>query len=125
MNAIGLHLLIELEDCNSAILDDVELIEKYMVQAAERAKATILKTYFHKFSPVGVTGVVALAESHISIHTWPEYNYAAVDIFTCGIILQPQTASQYLIDKLECKTPVITEIKRGKVKLPIKDLISV
>jgi S-adenosylmethionine decarboxylase len=125
LNAIGLHLLIELEDCNSAILDDVELIEKYMVQAAERAKATILKTYFHKFSPVGVTGVVALAESHISIHTWPEYNYAAVDIFTCGIVLQPQTASQYLIDKLECKTPVITEIKRGKVKLPIKDLISV
>lgn len=103
----------------------MELIEKYMVQAAEKAKATILKTYFHKFSPVGVTGVIALAESHISIHTWPELQYAALDIFTCGKTMSPQVALEYIVDKFECKKPVITEIKRGNIKLPNKELISV
>lgn len=113
MKNIGRHVIAELQDCNKDILDDEVKVEEIMVAAANKAKATVLKTYFHKFSPVGVTGVVVLAESHISIHSWPELGYAAIDVFTCGKVLKPQVAIDHLIKKLKCKNPMITEMKRG------------
>ncbi len=84
-----------------------------MVDAAREAGATIVGESFHRFSPQGVTGVLAIAESHISIHTWPEYGYAAADIFTCGTAIKPKIAAQYMIDKFECKKPGMSEILRG------------
>jgi S-adenosylmethionine decarboxylase len=106
-------VLVELQACNKEILNDVAKVEEIMVLAAKKAKATILQVYFHKFEPHGVTGVVTLAESHISIHSWPELGYAAVDVFTCGKTMQPQVAVSYLIKKFKCKNPLITEVKRG------------
>ncbi len=96
-----------------------------MVSAAKEAKATIVETSFHKFNPFGISGVVVIAESHISIHTWPEYGYAAIDIFTCGEVLKPEVAASYLIDKFQSKDPSIVEMKRGvlfrgDIKLPHK-----
>ena len=96
-----------------------------MVSAAKEAKATIVDVSFHEFNPFGVSGMVVIAESHLSIHTWPEYGYAAVDIFTCGDVIKPETAAQYLIEKFECKNPSIVEMKRGLIshkneKLPHK-----
>lgn len=84
-----------------------------MVEAAREVGATIVGQSFHRFSPQGVTGVLAIAESHISIHTWPEYGYAAADIFTCSTAVDPKVAAQYLVEKFECKRPGITEIRRG------------
>ena len=84
-----------------------------MVSAAKKAKATIVETSFHKFSPLGISGVVVIAESHLSIHTWPEYGYAALDIFTCGDVLKPEVAAKHLIDKFQSKDPSIVEMKRG------------
>ena len=89
MDALGTHLIIELSGCDQRILGDVEQIRGAMVMAAVEAGATIVGQSFHKFSPGGVTGIVALAESHLSIHTWPEHGYAAADIFTCGAALRP------------------------------------
>jgi len=84
-----------------------------MVTAAREAKATIVDVSFHEFNPFGISGMVVIAESHLSIHTWPEYSYAAVDIFTCGDLIEPEKAAQYLIDRFECKNPSIVEMKRG------------
>lgn len=79
----GRHLIADLTGC--ARLDDAGFVEAALVAAAEAAGATVLEARLHSFGPgQGVTGVVLLAESHISIHTWPEHGYAAVDIFLCG-----------------------------------------
>ena len=113
MNALGTHLLLELKDCNEEFLDNVHYIEEAMVGAANEAGATIVGQSFHKFSPRGVTGIVAIAESHLCIHTWPEHRYAAVDIFTCGRSFKPRKAAQLIIDRLHCASPSITEVRRG------------
>lgn len=123
--ALGTHLLVELRGCNSKLLNDPKKIEEFLVSAARESKATIVETHVHQFSPFGVSGVVVIAESHLSIHTWPEYGYAAVDIFTCGDVLKPEVAASYLIGKLQSKNSSIIEIKRGilsrnGIKLPHK-----
>lgn len=113
MNSLGTHLLLELNGCNETFLDDVVYIEGAMVGAAKEADATIVGQSFHKFRPFGVTGIVAIAESHLCIHTWPEHKYAAVDIFTCGVSFKPHKAAQLIIDRLHCDSPSITEVRRG------------
>ncbi len=95
------------------------------MSAAKQAKATIIDFSFHEFSPYGISGMVVIAESHLSIHTWPEYGYAAVDIFTCGDVIKPEVAADYLIKRFESKSPSIVEMKRGiishgNIKLPHK-----
>src|SRR5690625_8008884 len=84
MEALGRQILVEFYDCDQSKLNDVKFIETALLEAAVAARATIISHSFHKFSPHGVSGIVVIAESHIAIHTWPEYRYAAVDIFTCG-----------------------------------------
>ncbi|MGB9715467.1 MAG: adenosylmethionine decarboxylase [Thermodesulfovibrionales bacterium] len=113
MYALGVHLLIELRDCNPDILKSLEKVKEILISAAKEAKATIIDTSFHEFNPFGISGVVVIAESHLSVHTWPEYSYAAVDIFTCGDVIQPELAVSYLVKKFECKNPSIVEMKRG------------
>ena len=113
MNAIGTHLLLELRGCDEALLDDLRYIEESMIGAANEAGATVLGRSFHKFEPRGVTGIVALAESHLCIHTWPEHRYAAADIFTCGTSFRPHEAAQLIIGRLRCEEPSVTEVQRG------------
>lgn len=125
MYALGAHLLAELKDCNPAILKSLDEVRDALVSAAIEAKATIVDISFHEFNPFGISGMVVIAESHLSIHTWPEYGYAAVDIFTCGDLINPQVAAAYLIKRFECKNPSIVEMKRGilsheNIKLPHK-----
>ena len=125
MHGLGTHLLVELKACNTKLLNDLKKVEAIMVEAAKTAKATIVDVHFHKFSPFGISGVVVIAESHLSIHTWPEYGYAAVDIFTCGDVLKPEVAAEFLIDRFQSKHPSIMEVRRGilskgNVKLPHK-----
>ena len=113
MNALGKHLLVELHDCNKEVLDDLNSLRDAMISAAIDCGAVILGDSFHRFSPQGVSGVVVIAESHLSIHTWPEYGYAAVDIFTCGTTVKPEKASETLIEKLGAKNHYTREIQRG------------
>ena len=113
MNALGIHLLLELRECDEHLLDDLTYIRDVLVRTAVEAGATIVGEAFHKFSPRGVTGVVAISESHMCIHTWPEFRYAAVDIFTCGTTVSPYRAAELLIERLGCQAPSISEIKRG------------
>ena len=113
MHALGKHLLVDLRDCTPGILKDLERVKDAMMEAAKAASATIVDVSFHEFSPFGISGMVVIAESHLSIHTWPEYGYAAVDIFTCGDVIKPELAAQYLIDRFESRNPMVVEMKRG------------
>lgn len=113
MHALGTHLLVELRDCNPKIIKDLAKVKNALVSAAKEAKATIVDISFHEFNPFGISGMVIIAESHLSIHTWPEYSYAAVDIFTCGDLIKPEVAASFLIREFESKTPSIVELKRG------------
>ena len=113
MHALGTHLLVELRECNPDIIKSLEKVRNALVSAAKEAKATIVNVSFHEFNPFGISGVVVIAESHLTIHTWPEYAYAAIDIFTCGEIIKPEVAASYLIEQFECKNPSIVEMKRG------------
>ena len=109
----GMHLLIELWGaCN---LDDPEMIETTLREAAEVSGATILHAHMHRFSPFGgVSGVVVLAESHISIHTWPERSYAALDVFMCGEC-DPYKAIPVLRRTFEPENVQLAEHKRGMI----------
>ncbi len=113
MKALGIHLLIELCSCNRQKLDDMDYLERIMAQAAEVAGATVLKTAFQNFNPQGVSGVVVIAESHLTIHSWPEYGYAAVDIFTCGTKVDPWKAASFLKQELEALDIQIKDFERG------------
>jgi len=114
LNALGTHLLLELKDCNRELLCDLSFLRGSLLSAARDAGATIIGDSFHTFDPYGgVSGVVIIAESHLSIHTWPEYGYAAVDIFTCGNALHPKRAVDLLINALEARDTSTLELKRG------------
>ncbi len=113
MNGLGKHLLLELKDCDKEVLNDLGFLKGVLQTAASEAGATVLGESFHQFAPQGVSGVVIIAESHLFIHTWPEWGYAAVDIFTCGNSVQPEKAAQILISKLGAKNYSILEIQRG------------
>ena len=112
---LGRHLLAEFYECNSNILNNVQLIEEVMTEAAIRCGATVVQKGFHHFSPYGVSGVVIIAESHLAIHTWPEYGYASVDLFTCGDTCSPEIAYDYLQEKLASTSAFYSELKRGLI----------
>ncbi len=113
MNALGRHLLLELKGCDKEVLNDISFLRSAMLVAASECGATVLGESFHQFSPQGVSGVVIIAESHLFIHTWPEYDYAAADIFTCGDSVEPEKAAQVLMEKLGSKSHSIIELQRG------------
>lgn len=120
MTVLGYHVLLELRDCNPTLLNDLGYIRQAMLTAALDVGATVVGESFHRFSPQGVTGILAIAESHISIHTWPEYGYAAADIFSCGASFLPREAAQRLAAQLESRDPEIKEIERGLMPQPVK-----
>jgi S-adenosylmethionine decarboxylase proenzyme len=94
--ALGSQVVLDLYDCETDRLDDLEWVKETLVTAAVVAGATIVQTVFHKFSPWGISGVVVIAESHLAIHIWPEKRYAAIDVFTCGANVRMDVASDFL-----------------------------
>ena len=118
MEALGRQILVEFYDCKESSINDVEYIESALIKATEASRATIISHNFHKFSPYGVSGVVVIAESHVTIHTWPEYSYAAVDIFTCGDTIDPWVIQEHLKETFDSQTVSSMEMKRGLFKVP-------
>ncbi|WP_138429831.1 adenosylmethionine decarboxylase [Fodinibius saliphilus] len=116
MDALGRHILVELYNCETDKINDTSFIESNMIAATRASGATIVSHDFHKFSPHGVSGVVVIAESHVSIHSWPEYDYAAIDIFTCGDTIDPMVIRDILKKEFGAETISSREIKRGLVK---------
>jgi len=112
METRGQHLLAEYYGCPTSILDDESAIRSLLHRAAEAAGATVVASVFHRFAPQGVSGVVVVEESHLSIHTWPEAGYAAVDFFTCGECF-PERAHAALLDGLAPERSEILNVERG------------
>lgn len=117
MGSLGRHIIVEYYDCTPELLNDVVGIERSMEQAAEEAGATIINSTFHHFSPYGVSGVVVIQESHLAIHTWPEYGYASVDLFTCGDTVNPWVSYQMLKEAFEAGHGSAVELSRGEMAL--------
>ncbi|MEH6629989.1 MAG: adenosylmethionine decarboxylase [Halopseudomonas aestusnigri] len=108
----GMHLIIDL--CGASRLDDLEFIKRTLIDCVEKSKATLLHIHLHHFTPNGgVSGVAVLAESHISIHTWPEKGYAALDVFMCGDS-EPHNAIDVLSEAFKPTKVVVDEMRRGK-----------
>lgn len=115
---LGRHLLLELYDCNREVLNQVEPVETILKEAALAANATIIESAFHHFSPYGVSGVIIISESHLTIHTWPEYGYAAIDVFSCDTEMNMVRLEKMLVSAFGSATHERSIIRRGKnVKL--------
>ena len=111
-DTVGKHCILELYGCNSTRLNDEAFLRDTITSAAQRAGATLLNLITHRFDPQGVTGLALLAESHLSIHTWPESGYAAVDVFTCGDHTMPERACQVLATELLASSQKLTSFRR-------------
>lgn len=110
---LGRHILAEFFECNPNVLNNPKLVEQYMLEAALECGATIVNKCFHLFAPHGVSGVVIISESHLAIHTWPEYGYAAVDLFTCGEQCDPKVSYEFLRKKFNSKDAKYSQLNRG------------
>lgn len=118
MKSLGYHLILELEGCPEAPLNDPKIVSRVMTEAVESSGATMIQPFFHKFAPQGVSGVVIISESHFSIHTWPEYGYAAVDIFTCGDQIDMDKAVEIIRGGFEATSIQKLMLSRGMPDLP-------
>ena len=92
-------------------------MEEHLLKAAEVANAHVIRTLFHQFQPYGVSGIVVITESHISIHTWPEHNYAAIDLFFCSDDVYPERAVEYLKAAFKPEDIELKMVERGEVVL--------
>lgn len=110
---LGFHTLIDFYECDLAILNDVSKIREIMLSALKMANIAYLESNFHEFSPQGLTGVIFLRESHFSVHTWPEYRFAALDLFTCGENIDLSGAYTFLKNQFGAKRMSVFRVERG------------
>lgn len=113
MKAIGRHLVLEMWGCKN--LNSVDIAERALRELVTALDVTLLDLKVYPFTPVGVTGMAIVSESHLVIHTWPEYGYAAVDVFTCGTSRDPEAAVSVLRDHYEPDHVQVMEIVRGQM----------
>jgi S-adenosylmethionine decarboxylase len=113
LEKLGRHYILELCGANQEYLNNKEYILTSLREAITIAKATLLEEIAIEFTPQGITAVCLLAESHMSIHTWPEKEYAAVDVFTCGTHTDPSLACDFLVDAFQSKLHKLQLIERG------------
>ncbi len=119
MDTVGRHIIMDLWECNPELLKRKEDVERIMVEAAQRADADIREVVFHQFEPDGVSGIVVISESHLSIHTFPEHGYASVDVYTCGD-MNPHVSMEYLESHFESASNETIEVVRGQRPLKVE-----
>ncbi len=119
METMGRHVISELWGCDFDKLNDIEYIEKTFVDAALKTGAEVREVAFHKFAPQGVSGVVIISESHLTIHSFPEHGYASIDVYTCGE-LDPTIAADYIAEALGAQTRETIEVPRGMGPVQVK-----
>lgn len=122
MDTMGRHVIAELWGCNAEKLNDVQGIERTMVNAALEAGAEVREVAFHKFAPQGVSGVVIISESHLTIHSFPEHGYASIDVYTCGDRIDPNVACDYITQQLGVERLESIEVPRGVGSIKVNDL---
>jgi S-adenosylmethionine decarboxylase proenzyme len=120
--SVGKHILVDIFNCNSKLLEKVDFIADTMHTAAKKSGATIVGKYFKQFEPYGVSGVIIIAESHISIHTWPEHGLVSVDYFSCSDDVNINAAINHIKEKLEGRNIKSFEVKRGEMSAIKNDI---
>ncbi|TDQ39152.1 adenosylmethionine decarboxylase [Aureibacillus halotolerans] len=121
METMGRHVIAELWGCNDEKLNDMSYIEETFVGAALKAGAEVREVAFHKFAPQGVSGVVIISESHLTIHSFPEHGYASIDVYTCGDRIDPNVAANHIAKALEASSVENIEVPRGAGPVRIKE----
>ncbi|HOT47175.1 MAG TPA: adenosylmethionine decarboxylase [Spirochaetota bacterium] len=109
---LGTHYLAEFFNCDRARIDDAAFIEQIMIDATKLSGATMIRPFFHQFSPQGVSGVIVIAESHFAIHTWPEHSYAAVDLFSCSDF-NYKAALNHIRTTIGARHYTVAQVRRG------------
>jgi S-adenosylmethionine decarboxylase len=124
ISSLGRHLIAELSGCNAATLNDIETLKHDVCEAVRRANGAIVATKFHRFTPIGVSGVVMFTSSHMTIHTWPEHAYAGIDLFCGGDEFAADAAITYLVDRLAPIRVSLVEARRGifRFSLPASEV---
>ncbi|GGJ01937.1 S-adenosylmethionine decarboxylase proenzyme 1 [Alicyclobacillus cellulosilyticus] len=122
MDTMGRHVIAELWGCPAEKLNDLHGIERIMVNAALEAGAEVREVAFHKFAPQGVSGVVIISESHLTIHSFPEHGYASIDVYTCGDRIDPNVACEYITKALGATKLDAIEVPRGVGPIQLKDV---
>ncbi|MHC1586697.1 MAG: adenosylmethionine decarboxylase [Candidatus Hecatellaceae archaeon] len=112
---LGKHLIVEFYDCPREKIDDIGFLEQLLERSVIKAGGHIIGKIFHRFTPQGVTGIVAISESHVSVHTWPENGYMALDVFTCGAEMDPWTVYRELLDNIKPGKVKVIELNRGEL----------
>jgi len=113
MKKLGIHNLIEIYGCDHDRIDTVDKVRDFMIMAAKESGATVVGDMFHQFNPYGISGAVIIAESHLTIHSWPEYGYAAVDVFTCGDTIDHEKLQRSLVDFFQAESYSVNSVSRG------------
>ena len=111
----GDHYLVVLHDCDPEFIAIAKTTEEALLSAATRCGSTIIEHHFHQFSPHGVSGVILIAESHFSVHTWPENGFVAVDIFTSGEVMRPEVAIEILKEAFSADRVNVMKVTRGEL----------
>lgn len=119
----GTHLILDVWDAAPSSLSDLEYVKSSLLNAAKKAGATIIGYKFHKFHPTGVSGIILIAESHISIHTWPDKGYASIDIYTCGNKCFPSEAKKQILEAFRVKRADVARIDRGLESSKVMQII--
>lgn len=124
METMGRHVISELWGCDFDTLNDMEKIERIFADAALKSGAEIREVAFHKFAPQGVSGVVIISESHLTIHSFPEHGYASIDVYTCGD-MDPNIAANYIAEALGAQTRENIELPRGMGPVQVKKVSAI
>lgn len=122
MDTMGRHVIAELWGCSAEKLNDVHGIERAMVNAALEAGAEVREVAFHKFAPQGVSGVVIISESHLTIHSFPEHGYASIDVYTCGDRIDPNVACDFITKHLGAQRLESIEVPRGVGPIQVQEV---
>lgn len=122
MDTMGRHVIAELWGCAAEKLNDFHGIERIMVNAALEAGAEVREVAFHKFAPQGVSGVVIISESHLTIHSFPEHGYASIDVYTCGERIDPNVACDYITRALGATRVESIQVPRGLGPIALEDV---
>lgn len=122
MDTMGRHVIAELWGCSANKLNDLQSIERMMVNAALESGAEVREVAFHKFAPQGVSGVVIISESHLTIHSFPEHGYASIDVYTCGDRIDPNVACDFITRALGATRRESIEVPRGLGPIDLGDV---
>ena len=110
---LGKHIIVDAKECGTRYLNDARKIKKIIKECAKTYNLHIMGFKFHRFKPIGLSGFAILAESHIAIHTWPEYKFVSVDVFTCGNNMNTEESAKYIVSKLNGKIVQEVKLNRG------------